>query len=73
MLGLAFSCNLNWGSYIISFAKTASKKIGVLIRSMKFLLPEVALCLYKFTIHPCHVWNTVVTSGVVPLDATWNC
>ena len=28
MLGLTFSSKLDWGSYIISFAKTASKKIG---------------------------------------------
>ena len=60
-LGLTFSSKLDWGSYIISIAKTASKKIGALIRSMKFLSPEVALYLYKSTIHPCvkyccHVW-----------------
>ena len=53
MLGLTFSSKLDWGSYIISVAKTASKKIGALIRSMKFLSPEVALYLYKSTIHPC--------------------
>ena len=52
---------LTWGSYIISIAKTASKKIGALIHSMKFLSPEVALYLYKSTICPCmeyccHVW-----------------
>ena len=45
MLGLTFSSKLEWGSYIISIAKTASKKIGALIRSMKFLFPEVALYL----------------------------
>ena len=28
MLGLTFSFKLNWGSYIISIAKTAPKKIG---------------------------------------------
>ena len=61
MLGLTFSSKLDWGSYIISLAKTASKKIGALIRSMKFLSPEVALYLYKSTIRPCmehccHVW-----------------
>ena len=61
MLGLTFSSKLDWGSYIISTAKTASKKIGALIRSMKFLSPEVALYLYKSTICPCmkyccHVW-----------------
>ena len=53
MLGLTFSSKLDWGSYIISIAKIASKKIGALIRSMKFLSPEVALYLYKSTIHPC--------------------
>ena len=36
MLELTFSSKLDWGSYIISIAKTASKKIGALIRSMKF-------------------------------------
>ena len=53
MLGLTFSSKLDWGSYIVSIAKTASKKIGALIRSMKFLSPEVALYLYKSTIRPC--------------------
>ena len=61
MLVLTFSSKLDWGSYIISIGKTASKKIGALIRSMKFLSPEVALNLCKSTIHPCmeyccHVW-----------------
>ena len=32
MLGLTFSSKLDWGSCIISIAKTASKKIGALIR-----------------------------------------
>ena len=55
MLGLIFSSKLelDWGSYIISIAKTASKKIGPLIRSMKFLSPEIALYFYKSAIHPC--------------------
>ena len=69
MLGLTFSSKLDWGSYIVSIAKTASKKIGALIRSMKFLSPEVALYLYKSTIQPCHV----VMPGLVLLVATWNC
>ena len=61
MLGLTFSSKLDKGSYIISIAKTASKKIGALIRSMKFLSPEVALYLYKSIIqlcmeYCCHVW-----------------
>ena len=61
MLGLTFSSKLDWGSYIASIAKTASKNIGALIRSMRFLSPEVALYLYKSTIqlcmeYCCHVW-----------------
>ena len=49
-LGLTFSSKLDCGPYIISIAKTASKKIGALIRSMKFLSPEVVLYLCKSTI-----------------------
>ena len=51
MLGLTFSSKLHWGSYIISVAKTASKKIGALIRSVKFHSPEVALYLCKSTMY----------------------
>ena len=61
MLGLTFSSKLDWASYIISIAKTTSKKIGALIHSKKFLSPGVALYLYKSTIqlcmdYCCHVW-----------------
>ena len=61
MLVLTFSSKLDWGSYIISIAKTASKKIGALILSMKFPSLEVALYLYKSTARPCmeygcHAW-----------------
>ena len=56
MLVLTFSSKLDWGSCVIYIAKTASKKIGTLIRSMKFLSPEVALYLYKLTIRPCMVY-----------------
>ena len=62
MLGLTFCSILDRGSYIVSIAKTASKKIGALVGSMKFLSPEVAFYLYKWTIRPCmeyccHVWT----------------
>ena len=53
MLGLTFSSKLDWGSYIIYIAKTASKKTGTLICSMNFPSPEVALSLYKYNIWPC--------------------
>ena len=58
---LTFSSKLYWSSYIISIAKTASKKFGALTCSMKFLSHEVAPYLYKSTIQQymeyCfHVW-----------------
>ena len=73
MLGLTFSSRLDWGSYIASIAKTVSKKIGALIRSVKFLSPEVALYLYKSTIQPCmeyccHVWVGGPSSYLELLD-----
>ena len=56
---------LNWIGLLhylkLHYAKTASKKIGALFCSMKFLSPEVAVYLYSCTIQPCieyccHVW-----------------
>ena len=63
MLGLTFSFKLDWVSYIISIAKTAFKKIGALICSMKFLSPEVALHLYKSSIHTCMEYHCQVWAG----------
>ena len=46
MLGLTLFSKLDQGGcYIISIAKTVSKKIGTLIFSINFLFPEVALYL----------------------------
>ena len=72
MLGLSFSCKLDRGSYIISIAKTASKKTRALIHSMKFLLLKllsVSINLFMYGLP----WNTVVMSGLVFLAATWKC
>ena len=63
MRGLTFSSKLDWGSYIISIAKTTFKKIAALICSMKFLSPEVALYLYKSTIWPCMEYRSHVRAG----------
>ena len=52
MVGLTSSSKLDWGFYIISITKSASKKIGTLICSVRFLSPEIALYLYKSTICP---------------------
>ena len=73
MLGLTFSSKLDWGSCIISIAKTSSKKIEALISSMRFLSPEVALYLYKFTIcscmkYCCYLWAGVPSCQLELLD-----
>ena len=67
MLGLSFCSKLDWGFYIIFMAKAAYKKIATLIRSMKFLSPEIALYLYKPAIRPCMQYCCHV------LAATWKC
>ena len=69
MLGLTFSPKLNWGSYNIAIAKAASKEIGTLICSMKFISEEFALCLYKsMTMHGilllCLGWCSMLLLGI---------
>ena len=73
ILGSTFSFKLDLGSYMISIVKSASKKIGVLIRSMNFLSPEVAMYLYKFTIcqwmeYCFHVWVSANNNYFEMLD-----
>ena len=60
---------LDWGSYIIFIAKTASKKIGVLICSVRFLSPEL-LCI-SINLSYSYAWNNVIISGLVLLVAAW--
>ena len=50
ILVLTFSVKSDRDTYIISIAKNASKKIGALISTIKFLSPEIAMYLYKCTI-----------------------
>ena len=69
---------LNWIRALINFtAKTTFKKIGVLIRSMRFLSLEVVLYLYNSTIRPCmeycfHVWIGAPTCYLELLDSYKN-
>ena len=63
MLELTTSSKLDQGSYIVSITKTATKKIGALICSMKFFSTEVALYLYKSTIWPCMEYCCQVWAG----------
>ena len=67
---LNLSSKFDRSSHIIFFAKTASKKFGTLICSIKFLSLEGAL--YLINLQYGHAWNTVVMSRLVLLVATWN-
>ena len=71
MLGLIFSSKLDWGSYIISIAETASKKMEPWFVLWSFFLLRL-LCISINLLYR-HVWNTVVMSGLVLLVGTWNC
>ena len=60
VLGLSFSSKLDCGSYMISIAKTACKRIRALMHSTKSLSHQVALYLYESIIRSsmeycCHV------------------
>ena len=71
MLGLSFFPKLDWGTYIISTTKTASKKTGTLIRSISFFLLRL-LCI-SINLPYSLAWNIVVMSGLLLLAATWKC
>ena len=80
MLGFTFSSKLDWVSYIVSIAKTASKEIAALIHSMKLLSPEVALYLSKSNLQSCmenrcHVWAGAPSCYLELLDnlQKWIC
>ena len=70
MVGLTYSSKLDYGSYIISFAKTAFKKIGA---SMFDFFSLLRLLCISINLPYTHVWNIVVMSGLVPLVSTLSC
>ena len=71
---LGWPTHLSWiGALTLSLLLKLSKKIGALIRSMKFLSPEVVLYLYKSTICSClefccHVWAGAPSCYLEMLD-----
>ena len=73
MLGLTCSSKLDWGSYIISIAKSASKK--KCFQEPWFVLWSfflLRLLCISIILPYGHVMS-VVMSGLVLLVATWNC
>ena len=73
MVRLFFSSKMDRGSYIVSVAKTTSKKIGVMIRSMEFLSPKFSLYHYKSTMQSCMEYCCQVSAGALScyLDVRW--
>ena len=69
MMGLTFSSKLDCGSYIVSIAKTAFKKIGALIHSLKFLSPELLVKLQK---RICRVVVPSLAASLEPLGHPQN-
>ena len=62
LLGLKFTSDLRWNSYIKEVTKNVSKMVGSFYRSRKFLSAESILYLYKSQIRPkmeycSHVWG----------------
>ena len=63
MLGLCFASKLNLGSYVVSIAKTASRKSGV-----RFVLCNLflwKLCTISINLLFSHAWNTSVRFGLM--------
>ena len=56
-------CIMHKNKQWLKLHKTASKKIRVLIHSIKFFSPEVALYLYKSTIQPCMEYCCHIRAG----------
>ena len=71
LLALTLSSKLDWGSYIISIAKSTSEKIEPWFVLWNFFL--LRLLGIFINLPYSHVWNTVIMSGLVLLVATWNC
>ena len=62
ILGVSFSSDLSWKDHIISLAKSASQKMGMLFRLRYFFTPKQLLSVYKGIVRPCmeyasHLWH----------------
>ena len=72
ILGLTFSSELDWCSYIISyFLKQPPRKLEPWFVLSSFFLLRLLFISINL---PCsHAWNTIVMTGMVLLVAAWNC
>ena len=72
-LGLKFTPDLKWNSYILSVAKDVGKMVGSFFRTRKFLTPAAVHYLYKSQIRPkmeycCHIWAGSPKTSLSCLD-----
>ena len=63
ILGVQISSSLSWGDHIVQFAKSASKKLGILFRCKQYSNSAQLFKLYTGFIRPClgycsHIWGT---------------
>ena len=77
LLGLKFTPDLKWNSYIASVAKDTARMVGSLYRSKKFLTPKAILYLYKSQIRPkmeycSHIWAGSSQQALLTLDRVQN-
>ena len=77
LLGITFSHDFSWRSYIEAIAKSAAMKVGALLRARAYLTPESILYLYKSTIRPCmeyccHIWGGAPSDALNLLDRVQN-
>ena len=70
MLGLTFCSKLDWGSDIISIAKTASKKNGAWIRSISLF--QLRLLCTSINLTYAHAWNAVAQATKMDIQDCWS-
>ena len=74
MLGVTLGSDLSWNDHILTIAKAAACKLGLLFRSRRYFTPSSLLTLYKAQIRLCleygsHLWRGASKHSLATLDA----
>nr|CAI5820293.1 unnamed protein product [Callosobruchus analis] len=72
LLGINIYNNMYWHEHVVTIAKTASQKLGILFRCRKLYTPEQLLLLYKAQIRPSLVWGRAPRHSRKLLDSIQN-
>ena len=73
MLGLSFSSKLDWRSYIMSLAKTTSRKLEPYSFYQVYFFFLLRLLCVSVNLPYGLAFDIVAISGLERLDATWEC